>query len=226
MWFFENYSLGAWVYLALHGSYGIVWFIKDMVFPDKGFRLKVDLICAVMVGSILLLYWHIAFLMVSGKANQNPSPVRIFCCIFMYVIGLVLMICTDLQKYMTLKYKKGLIDEHFLAINRNTNYFGEVLLYCSFAFLVNEYQAFINLAIVWVTVFVSRIHIKEESLKKKDGYQKYSNNSYLLLFKFFDSNLVNLLFYGLIIVGAYCGYQKYDEISHFFISYRQKFSFN
>lgn len=23
MWYYNNYSLGAWVYLALHGSYGI-----------------------------------------------------------------------------------------------------------------------------------------------------------------------------------------------------------
>jgi hypothetical protein len=43
--------------------------------------------------------------MMSGIADNNPSPERIFFCIFIYVIGLVLMLLTDMQKYMTLKYK-------------------------------------------------------------------------------------------------------------------------
>ena len=34
MCYFDNFSLGAWVYLSLHGSYGIFWLVKDMVFPD------------------------------------------------------------------------------------------------------------------------------------------------------------------------------------------------
>ena len=29
MWYFNNYSLGAWVYLALHGSYGIKLLNKE-----------------------------------------------------------------------------------------------------------------------------------------------------------------------------------------------------
>ena len=34
MCYFDNFSLGAWVYLALHGSYGVLWLVKDIVFPD------------------------------------------------------------------------------------------------------------------------------------------------------------------------------------------------
>ena len=29
MVFFDNYSRGAWVYLGLHGSYGVLWVIRD-----------------------------------------------------------------------------------------------------------------------------------------------------------------------------------------------------
>jgi succinate dehydrogenase hydrophobic anchor subunit len=102
---YKNFSLGAWVYLALHGSYGMCWIIKDIVYPDKSFQQKVNLIAVFMVGAVLILYWGIGFMMMVGYGDQDPSPERIFCCIFMYVIGLVLMMLSDLQKTLTLKFK-------------------------------------------------------------------------------------------------------------------------
>ena len=80
--------------------------------------------------------------------------------------------------------------------NRNTNFTGEILLYLSFAVLSNEIAGFAALAFVWSTVFVSRIHLKEKSLSKKEGYAHYKQNSYLLIFKIFSSDALNLLFYG------------------------------
>ena len=44
MIYFGNYSLGAWIYLTLHGSYGVLWFVKDLVFPDKTFQTNVTLL--------------------------------------------------------------------------------------------------------------------------------------------------------------------------------------
>lgn len=47
--------------------------------------------------------------------------------------------------------------------------------------------------------------MKEMSLMKKEGYKKYSAKSYLILFKIFKSDLVNLMVYtGLIVGGVYC----------------------
>ena len=31
---YHNTSTAAWIYLAMHGSYGLVWIIKDLAFPD------------------------------------------------------------------------------------------------------------------------------------------------------------------------------------------------
>ena len=31
---YHNMSTAAWIYLAMHGSYGLVWIIKDLAFPD------------------------------------------------------------------------------------------------------------------------------------------------------------------------------------------------
>ena len=44
MVYYDNYSLGAFLYLALHGSYGIIWLIKDFTFPDGSFLRKVPIL--------------------------------------------------------------------------------------------------------------------------------------------------------------------------------------
>ena len=31
---YHNMSTAAWIYLAMHGSYGLVWIIKELAFPD------------------------------------------------------------------------------------------------------------------------------------------------------------------------------------------------
>jgi hypothetical protein len=85
-----------------------MWCIKDYVFPDKNFQNKLSITALLVTVTILFLYWCIGFLMMSGIADNNPTPERIFCCIFLYVIGLSLMLCADLQKYITLKYKYGI----------------------------------------------------------------------------------------------------------------------
>ncbi len=105
MCYYDNFSIGAWTYLALHGSYGFIWVIKDMVFPDKGFSHKISLPEVFGVSLVLVAYWGVGFIMMSGMADNNPTPERIFCCIFLYVVGLVLMVLTDLQKYLILQYR-------------------------------------------------------------------------------------------------------------------------
>ena len=200
MIYFNNYSKGAYIYLSLHGSYGLLWLLKDMTFPDKSMHVKTSFLPACALITLLLLYWGIGFQMMYGLGIQEPSNGRIFSCFFIYSFGLIFMLCTDLQKYLILQYKSGLIDHSFLAKNRNTNYLGEIMIYFSFALIVGRYECFILLIFVWTTFFTGRIYIKEKSLQKKDGYAKYKNNSFIFLFKFFDNNLINVLFYALIFI--------------------------
>ena len=37
MVYFDNFSTAAWIYWCLHGSYGVFWVFRDVVFPDPGF---------------------------------------------------------------------------------------------------------------------------------------------------------------------------------------------
>lgn len=199
MIYFDNFSKGCWVYLSLHGSYGIIWILKDKVFPDKAFQVKIGTLELIVISLILAGYYMMGFTMVTRIANNDPSDERVFACFFSYVIGVVLMTGTDIQKYVHLTFKKELISNHFLATNRNTNFLGEMLIYFSFAAISNEAIGYIVLLLVWSTVFVSRIWLKERSLMKKQGGQAYIKNTYLLLFKIFENDLFNYLLYSLII---------------------------
>ena len=83
-----------------------------------------------------------------------------------------------------------------METNRNPNFLGEMMLYSSFAFLVDNSYAFIILIFIWSTIFVSRIILKENSLAKKVGYAEYQKNSYLLVNKVFKEDIMNFAFYG------------------------------
>ena len=39
MIFFDNFTIAPYVYLALHGTYGLLWLLKEKIFPDPYFSL-------------------------------------------------------------------------------------------------------------------------------------------------------------------------------------------
>ena len=203
MYYYQNYSKGAWFYLSLHGAYGLIWFLKDMIFPDKSFQHKLAILPAFLVTLFLLSYWLMGWEIISGIGDQSPSGKKIFGCFFLFSIGNILMLCTDLQKFITLKYKNGLIDDLFFKNNRNTNYFGEILVYLTFAIACGRKEGYLMLISEWIIFFGSRIYMKDLRLARKHGFEKYKNNSYIILFKFFESHFLNLIIYLLIICGIY-----------------------
>ena len=203
MIYYNNFSTGAWLYLSLHGTYGLLWFLKDMVFPDKSFQVKLTVVPALLVSLFLLSYWLMGFEVMCGLGDQNPSGKKIFGCFFLFSFGNILMMCADLQKYIVLKYKKGLIDDYFMKNNRNTNYFGEIIVYLTFAIACGRKEGYIMLICEWILFFGSRIYMKDLSLSRKHGFEKYKKNSYIILFKFFENDIFNIVVYLMIILLAY-----------------------
>ena len=203
MIYYNNFSTGAWLYLSLHGTYGLLWFLKDMVFPDKSFQTKLSVVPALLVSLFLLSYWLMGFEVMCGLGDQNPSGKKIFGCFFLFSLGNILMMCADLQKYIVLKYKKGLIDDYFMKNNRNTNYFGEIIVYLTFAIACGRKEGYIMLICEWILFFGSRIYMKDLRLSRKHGFEKYKNNSYIILFKFFENDIFNIVVYLMIILFVY-----------------------
>lgn len=103
------------------------------------------------------------------------------------------MIMSDLQKYYVIKYRKGLITDGFFKMTRNPNYLGEVMIYNSFAIIVNRSEFWVILAFAYVIIFGLRMLIKDYSLSKKEGWDTY--DSYFFLPKFSTSDLDNYVIY-------------------------------
>lgn len=97
-----------WLYLLLHGSYGICWVTKDCLFPDKKVLQPASLASQGLLLLVLLAYWMIPVPLAAGYGITHPSPARVALLAGMYLIGLILMMGADYQKTTTLKQRKGM----------------------------------------------------------------------------------------------------------------------
>ena len=56
MAFTHNSSLGAWTYTALHGTYGLLWILKDRTFPDARTKRGMRIGSALILTGVLTVY--------------------------------------------------------------------------------------------------------------------------------------------------------------------------
>jgi len=109
MVYFQNFSKGMFVYLFLHGTYGMAWLYKDIMFGDATFKHKGTLGSTIMSTIFLFIYWMIPLPLAAGYGVTNPPLIRIILVISLYLGGLYLMLGSDYQKTTTLAKKKGKI---------------------------------------------------------------------------------------------------------------------
>uniref|UniRef100_A0A0G4GC52 Uncharacterized protein n=1 Tax=Chromera velia CCMP2878 TaxID=1169474 RepID=A0A0G4GC52_9ALVE len=200
MWKYQNFSLAAYSYTALHGTYGLVWLMKDAIHPDPQWDLKISLWGA--LNSFLIVlgpYWYAAWHTIANRVEVSPP--RMALAVFLNIIGVVMMMGSDVQKFYVLKErrragtaaqsgqkkasgeveaaekKKSLISDGWFSRCRNPNYLGEMLIYGSFAVLAQSWIAWGILGSIWGTLFLRNMWMKEVSLRKKDGWKEYERRS-------------------------------------------------
>ena len=146
MIFFNNFTIAPYIYLALHGTYGLLWLLKEKIFPDPYFKEKINFLTSVTGFIFLGSYWVAPYILISSQ--KSVPNIVIAASVSINIIGVFLHFASDAQKYFTLKIKKDLIKEGFFKNIRNTNYLGEVLIYLSFAILSMNYIPFLILGIL------------------------------------------------------------------------------
>ncbi len=70
MQYYQNFSTGIYIYLALHGSYGIVWLFKDYVYGDKTFVGRITIGSSMLLTILLCLYWLMPWFIASRLGIQ------------------------------------------------------------------------------------------------------------------------------------------------------------
>jgi protein-S-isoprenylcysteine O-methyltransferase Ste14 len=182
VWHYGNHSVAAWVYLALHGNYGLVWLLKDMVFPDASWQVKVTLLGGLNAFlSVLGPYWIFGWLLISGTVHPvYPllDPVWFTLCISLCMFGAVQMIAADAQKYFTLRVNRGLITDGVHRYIRHPDYLGEMMIYASFAMMVWHWFPVVVLAWVWLGLFMPNMVLKEASMSRYPEWGAYKKRSW------------------------------------------------
>jgi protein-S-isoprenylcysteine O-methyltransferase Ste14 len=185
MYLFNNFSIEAWVYAGLHGSYGICWLIKDRYFPDKRWEVKITLGGAVMSFFLVLgLYWLFPLILISPWFHEEGfgrATWLLGLCILIHTLGMAIMMISDAQKYFTLKYRPGLITEGLFRYTRNPNYLGEMLIYGAYALLAGHWLGWLVLAWVWSVYFSVNMVLKDRSLSRYEGWESYKNQTGILI---------------------------------------------
>ncbi len=177
---FDNTTI--WIYLGLHGTYGILWVLKSFIFPDKTWDQKTNFAYGLVILSGLSLYWISPWLIVSGYFNEGDMIVApnwlISIVIFMFGLGVFLHFSSDMQKHTILKTNPGtLISDGLFKRSRNINYFGELFIYLSFALLAMHWTPILILAVFMIIVWVPNMLRKDKSLSRYKEFEDYKNKS-------------------------------------------------
>ena len=172
---FDNVAI--WVYLGLHGTYGVLWVMKSMIFPDKSWEEDTGLIYGLVILIGLSLYWISPWIIVSGYFHDGQMTLipnwLISVSIFSFGIGIFLHFSSDMQKHTALKLNPGkLIIDGLFKKSRNMNYVGEFLIYLSFSLLSMHWLPILVLAVFILLVWVPNMIKKDKSLSR---YQEFSN---------------------------------------------------
>lgn len=174
-------NLLAWIYLALHGTYGGLWVLKSRYFGDKNWERPVGIGVALYTWAGLSLYWITPWLIVSHR-NHPIAPWMVGLCIAMYSFGVFLHFASDMQKHMSLAYRRGtLLTDGLWSLSRNPNYLGELFIYLGFSLLAMHWIPLAALGAFVVTVWIPNMRRKDRSLSRYPEFAAYKAHTKLLI---------------------------------------------
>jgi steroid 5-alpha reductase family enzyme len=169
----------AWVYLALHGTYGLLWVLKSRIFPDRRWEQSTGLGFGLVIWAGLTLYWIAPWLLTSRGARAPAWYLGL--CITLYAFGVFFHFAADMQKHTALKLRPGLITDGLFALSRNPNYFGELLIYLAFALLAVHWAPFLVIALFMAVVWVPNMLRKDRSLARYPDFEAYKRQTKLFI---------------------------------------------
>ncbi|BBH16372.1 hypothetical protein Back2_06590 [Nocardioides baekrokdamisoli] len=184
MWLYRHHSsahtTAAWIYVGLHGTYGLVWYLKDKTFPDPGWQQRITIVGAIdSIIGVLGWYWLFGWLLISGHGGTYPINEKPWfaIAITLSTLGMAIMIAADAQKYYTLRVQRGLITDGMFRYVRHPNYTGEMMIYLGFALLVWQWIPFAVLAWVWFGLFTANMMAKEASMSRYPEWAAYKKRT-------------------------------------------------
>ena len=170
----------AWLYLALHGTYGLLWVFKSRVFPDRSWDEPSSLFYGVAIWGGLTLYWIAPYLVTSQAVQVSPWYAAL--CTALFALGVFLHFGSDMQKHTALTLRPGeLITDGLFARCRNTNYLGELCIYLGFGLLAQHWLPLVVLALFVAVVWLPNMLQKDRSLSRYPEFEEYRSRSWFFI---------------------------------------------
>jgi len=172
---YQVFTYTSYLYLGMHGSYSILWLLKELWYPDGSWMRPLSLLWCIVGFGGMCAYWIAPFLIC--YRNHEASNTAILMSMVCFSFGLFFHFGSDCQKYFTLKLRKGLITDGFFSYTRNPNYLGEILMYVGFMILGGSVIPFVCLFLVSVFLFYPYMRKKDISMERHEGFKAYKQGT-------------------------------------------------
>ncbi len=176
MWRFANFSVEMCVYFALHGTYALLWLLKQSWYPDRRFDVRRPVWIGVLFVFLPLAAYYIAPYLIASRHVTLP-PAVIAGAVSVFTIGVFFHYVGDAQKFFTLRAGPTLITDGLFSRVRNPNYLGEILIYCAFATLSAHWLPFLVVAAWTAFFFIPGARAKDRSLSRYPAFAAYRSKT-------------------------------------------------
>ncbi|MBV1866945.1 MAG: DUF1295 domain-containing protein [Marinosulfonomonas sp.] len=179
MIYYDFWGATAWVYLTLHGTYCLLWMLKDSTFRDRRFDESIHPVAGfIFVFCILGAYWAAPFIIIS---NHLSAPAWLLALsISVTTVGVFYHYVSDAHKHAVLNIRKALITDGLFSKSRNPNYFGEMLIYAGFAMLAQHWIPLLALA-YWWAYFIRNMLKKDISMSRYPEFAEWKKKTGLVI---------------------------------------------
>jgi len=154
--------------------------LKSAIFPDKTWEAKCSIWYGLYIWGGLSMYWISPWIIMSTPVENSPMYLGII--VAMFSLGVFFHYAADMQKHAYLILNPGnLITDGLMARCRNTNYFGELLIYLSFALMSHHWLPVAVLIAFMAIIWLPNMRRKDKSLSRYPEYAEYKKRSSLLI---------------------------------------------
>ena len=169
-------NINAYVYLALHGTYGILWILKSNIFPDRQWEAKCSIWYGLLIWFGLSLYWIAPYIIITNSIESSNWYIAF--CISIYIFGVFFHFTSDMQKFVQLNHNpNNLITDVMFSKIRNINYLGELFIYLGFSLLAMHPLPIIALLSFVIIIWIPNMIRKDKSLSRYNNFKEYKKTT-------------------------------------------------
>jgi protein-S-isoprenylcysteine O-methyltransferase Ste14 len=126
------------------------------------------------------MYWIAPWIIMSTSVENSPMFLGFI--VTLFALGVFFHYAADMQKHAHLQLNPGnLITDGLMKKCRNTNYFGELLIYLSFALMSQHWIPLAVLVTFMAIIWFPNMRRKDKSLSRYPEYEEYKKRSSLLI---------------------------------------------